>query len=87
MGMEGLRSRTKDDCHGANFMSAEMEKIELGEITDFELFKLNTEDFIEACCPDSSEEKKQQAIAALLKTFKYLFDKNGKRIALGDVKR
>lgn len=52
-------------------------------MTDLEVFELETEDFVEMAVPDASKEKRQEAVAAVLRAFEFLFDKDGKRIALG----
>ena len=54
--------------------------------TDLEIFKSETWGFILKVCPDSSTEKQEEAVNEIVKNFKWLFNKKGKRKALKALK-
>jgi hypothetical protein len=48
--------------------------------TDFEQWVFDTIDFVKTAVPDASYKKQRDAANDIIKKFKFLFDKKGKRI-------
>ncbi len=50
-------------------------------LTDFEQFVDETFAFVKKCVPTAGLMNRPDAVAKIVKQFKFLFDKDGKRIA------
>lgn len=50
-------------------------------LTDFEIFMERAVKFIDDTVPTATKEKRERAAIDLAKAFRFLFDKEGKRIA------